>query len=588
MTRASSTRAVLPYQMALGLLVSALVGTGCATTATSSNGDALAGDLSVYAAQRQTPSQQDVLARQLLVRGMALAYRDDHEGAIEQYEEALRLAPGEGAILSALAASHEALSDLTSALYYAQEAVEWAPDNVYYHHHVAELRLAAGQADEARTAYDTLLARFPRDEQALLASAELLARLGDASEAARRYERLLEVVGDDPALLEEALELYLRLGDDARAEAALQTLIEQRAESPELRRMLGELYLRQGRQDAAAALFERALEQGTGDAETVLALSDLYRRQGEAAKADALLSAPVSDGNASAEALVEQARPLHRQAEADPEAAEATADLLQRALEQDPAYADALALLGTLRLRQGDYPTAAALLDDALAQDPRNPALWRQAAEAHLQAGDARRAADVADEGTLLFPGQPALLQVSGEALLALHQHEDARIAFEDALALLDEVEAEGAVPDEADPATLRSALSLLHARLGATDRAEALYREALGYDAPPAMALRYLALSLATRRTDLDAARRLAQRAVDLDPQNPLFMDALGWVHLQMDDLDEAERWIGRALQSETAPRQRDGALRRPPGPPRPPRRGPAALAGGAGGDAS
>ena len=552
MTSASPLSASMRCLIALGFLLTPLLGTGCATTEASSGGEAIAGEAVAYTAAWQASPQQDVRAQQLLVRGMTRAYLDDHEEAIALYEEALQLVPGEAALFSALAASHHALDELTSAVFYAQRAIVLASDNVHYYHHLAELHLEAGDAEQAADAYDALLTRFPQDEAALLASAELLSRLGYTDRATQRYERLLDVVGDDPVLLENVLQLYLRQGDDTRAESTLQTLIEQEVNEPALRQMLGELYLRQGRQEEATDAFERAVESGGGE-ETVLALSDLYRRQGNAAKADALLEASVapSDEAASPDVLLEKARPLVQRAEADPEAATAAIGLLERALDQDPANAEALALLGLLRAQAGDYEKAAALLDDALAQDPRDPALWQQAAAAHFRSGNLQRAADVADEGTLLFPGDPLLLQTSGEVFTALYRDEEALAALEEALLLLEEAED----ADAADQALLFGALSLLYARQGDAETSKAYYRQGRGDEVASAMALHYLALGLAARGGDLEEARRLAQAAVDLDPHNPLFMDTLGWVYLQLGDLEKAEQWIGQALQQEAAP---------------------------------
>ena len=566
MTSASPLSASVRCLIALGFVCISLLSTGCATTEASSGGEAIAGEAVAYTTGWQASPQQDVRAQQLMVKGMTRAYLGDHDEAIALYEEALQLVPSEATLFSALAASHRALDELTSAVFYAQRAIVLAPDNVYHHHHLAELHLEAGDAEQAADAYDALLTRFPQDEAALLASAELFSRLGYTDRAAQRYERLLDVVGDDPVLLENVLQLYLRQGDDARAESTLQALIEQEVDDPALRQMLGELYLRQGRQEEATAAFERAIESGGGE-ETVLALSDLYRQQGDAAKADALLDASVAPSNEAAapDVLLEKARPLARRAEADPEAAAAATRLVERALDQDPANAEALALLGTLRAQAGDYERAGALFDDALAQDPRDPALWQRAAEAHFRSGNAQRAADVADEATLLFPGHPSLLQTSGQALAALHRNEEALAALEEALALLEEAEEE----NEVDQALLFGALSLLYARQAETsevcffkdrqcDEAEtsdAYYQQGRSYEAPSAMALHYLALSLAARGGDQEEARRLAQQAVDLDPSNPLFMDTLGWVYLQLGDLEKAEQWIGQALQQDAAP---------------------------------
>jgi Flp pilus assembly protein TadD len=47
----------------------------------------------------------------------------------------------------------------------------------------------------------------------------------------------------------------------------------------------------------------------------------------------------------------------------------------------------------------------------------------------------------------------------------------------------------------------------------------------------------------------DLDEAFDLIIRAVALDPENAAYLDSLGWVHFRRGELEEAERWIRRAI---------------------------------------
>ncbi|WP_457653583.1 tetratricopeptide repeat protein [Rhodocaloribacter sp.] len=490
----------------------------------------------------QTP--EEMQAERIFVRGMTRAYLDDHEAALRFYQEALRLTPNRPAILSAVAASHAALDDVPTAIFYAEQARALDPANVYYHRQVAELYERSGDVARAAAAYDTLLAAHPGDTRALLALARLQAARGRLEDALDVFERLRARSGDDPEVLAQMLELYSRLGDRAGIEATLRTLIRL-APDAAYRRMLGELYVREGRMDDAAALYEALLEDDPSDVETLLALSDLYRRTGRTGRADSLLDRSMRDEHATADQILARAEPFLERAASDPAAAAAARRLLHRALAREPQHYEALRALGELLFETGDYAEAEARLYEALRHNPRDPALWTRAATAALFAGRPLRAAEIADEGLILFPGHVDLLRAAALGYLDAYRNEDALARFEEALDLLDEAP-DGDARLRAD---LLAGLGMIYTRRRDFHAADSLYARALAVDPDHAVALNNLAYSLAERGLDLDRALDLARRALDLAPENPSFMDTLGWVYLQRDDLENAEKWLGRAV---------------------------------------
>jgi tetratricopeptide (TPR) repeat protein len=61
---------------------------------------------------------------------------------------------------------------------------------------------------------------------------------------------------------------------------------------------------------------------------------------------------------------------------------------------------------------------------------------------------------------------------------------------------------------------------------------------------------LNYLGYLLADRGQQLDEAIRLVRRALDLEPDNPNYLDSLGWAYFRRGDLDQAERYLAPAAQ--------------------------------------
>jgi tetratricopeptide (TPR) repeat protein len=82
---------------------------------------------------------------------------------------------------------------------------------------------------------------------------------------------------------------------------------------------------------------------------------------------------------------------------------------------------------------------------------------------------------------------------------------------------------------------------------------AEAQFRQALKIDPSNVETLNFLGYNLAEQNKNLDEALQLTGQAVDAQPNNPHFLDSLGWVHFKMGKLDDAQSEILKATQSPT-----------------------------------
>ncbi|MDR2258674.1 MAG: tetratricopeptide repeat protein [Treponema sp.] len=83
------------------------------------------------------------------------------------------------------------------------------------------------------------------------------------------------------------------------------------------------------------------------------------------------------------------------------------------------------------------------------------------------------------------------------------------------------------------------------------------LYEKALDLDGNNSTAMNSLGYILAD--TDMDVMRglRLCRKAVDKKPQNPAYLDSLGWAYFKSGELLEARTWLRRAL--ELAPLEKE-----------------------------
>jgi tetratricopeptide (TPR) repeat protein len=104
-----------------------------------------------------------------------------------------------------------------------------------------------------------------------------------------------------------------------------------------------------------------------------------------------------------------------------------------------------------------------------------------------------------------------------------------------------------------ADPAQTTNALIMLSSaqeRAGDTRGAEETLRQILAKDANNSTALNNLGYFLTEHDQKLEEARDMIERAVRAEPQNPSFLDSLGWVYYKLGKLKEAERYLSDAAR--------------------------------------
>lgn len=76
-------------------------------------------------------------------------------------------------------------------------------------------------------------------------------------------------------------------------------------------------------------------------------------------------------------------------------------------------------------------------------------------------------------------------------------------------------------------------------------------YEKALDLDGNNATALNGLGYVLVDQDMDLLRGLRCCKKAVDLKPQNPAYLDSLGWAYYKNGELLEARTWIRRAVDA-------------------------------------
>lgn len=438
---------------------------------------------------------------------------------------------------------------------------------------LGRLLVRAARPDEAVVVLERLGTQAPYLPEPFLLLVEAHSARGDLDAAAEALARAARANPRYYATLGELLERQRRWAEAADAyERALET---SRGQSRELRLRLAAVLLNvPGREAAARAerLLAGHLEGNAGDGRALALLAHAYRALGDAAAAEAtarrLLALDAT--NLSAHSILALALADQRQHAAIVEALEpVAADIDRHARGRESDAARLLAQLGEAYRRLGRHDAAVRAFARARDLEPgaESAAAFVQALVAARRYGEAEAEAREALDH---YPFSLRLRQLRAQALvragrpdlgvalleeLAADRPDDRAVL----LALVDlygeagrhdaaEARLQAVLERQPDDLALRFRLGAAYEEAGRAADAERAFRDVLARDPRHAPALNYLGYMLADRGVRLLEALDLIQQALAVEPDNPHYLDSLGWALYRLGRLEEAEAPLRRA----------------------------------------
>ena len=390
------------------------------------------------------------------------------------------------------------------------------------------------QAEHATAEYYFLLGRYLEGEDKL-------------DEAIGAFKKAIELAPRDAEPRAELAAFYARQDKAAPALDAAEDALKIDPKNKEANRILGSVLaaLSEQRQparpgDDAAGYAKRATQalelargDGTSDLSLDLALARMYVRQNRFGDAVPLLRRIVEEqpGYADGSLLLASAQ----ESAGQPQAA---ADTLKALLQAQPSLFRARVQLAELYEQQHQWKDAAEAWTQALALNQRNTELVARRAIALLNSGNAEEAETAARALRVANPDDVRGLYVLGVALQLRNRSEEAAGVLRQAAAR---------APDNLG---ILFQLGAALDRAGHQDEAEKVFRDLLSRDPLHATTLNYLGYMLADRGIRLEDAVSLIQRALEVDPENPSYLDSLGWAYVRQGKLDLADPPLTQAAE--------------------------------------
>jgi tetratricopeptide (TPR) repeat protein len=387
---------------------------------------------------------------------------------------------------------------------------------------------------------------------------------GKLDEAIAAHKHAIELAPGSAELRAELAGLYARNDRAIEALDTAQAALAKDPDNQEANKILGTIYaalaeqrqpLRPGDNPAdypirAIAALEKARREGLFDINIDLMLGRLYAQAGQYDKALPLLRHVVDDQPGYQEGALLLA--------ATEESAGRSADAietLEETLRVNPDFYRGQLRLAETYERAHRWLDAANAYERAQALNTRNPSLSVRRALALINAGKPAEARGIL-QPLVNASANPdaALLYLLAESQRAAKDLASAEETTKKLLAVH---------PDDVRGLHV---LSSIQQERGDMKAAEGTLRDLVTRDPENANALNSLGYMLAERGERLDEAVQFLERALKLEPDNPSFLDSLGWAYFQQGRLDQADQPLTQAaakLQSSSVVQEHLGDLR-------------------------
>lgn len=504
--------------------------------------------LAPFSVQAQVQTVEEREAKTAYIEGLEAFVNEEFDRAttllLEAYEE---LAPQSG-ISYALADVYFMQEDLPNAALYGKEAVELEPTNKWYRFRLAEIYRSAGQNQATLEQLSELLEYHPDDYDALFMLADTQSDYGEYLPSNATLNKILRLTGPNPIVLIRKFQNFEALGV---ADSALSQLEQLRLVEPDnlnTLNLLADYYKRQGNASEAKKVLKDALYRNARDPESLINLSGIYIDEQKWDSAGTLLGNFVADPIINAEQKLTIAQFMYARQQDDPRNIQLeieTARLLELYTASAPEYGPAFTLAGQYFSVISDIEKALEKLEQANKLLPQDDIAWRQRMQLLLQEQQYEEVISVGLEADTKVP-------------------EDAFIQFFLGTAYLLEENSSEAVTwlERASRAPARRPFkSVIYGTLGDSyadqenfEDADRVYELALRYDPQNHNAMNNYAYSLSVRETNLERAKELALRAIELAPENAAYLDTVGWVYFKLGDFDRARRFIRASLDTGEA----------------------------------
>jgi tetratricopeptide (TPR) repeat protein len=409
------------------------------------------------------------------------------------------------------------------------------PNGVKARNELARLKLDQGQIGAAEKLVNEVLKDHPKDPPAMEIRGLIALRQGDGLSAVNSFRLLTQERPQDPQAWLLLAKAHLLNKEEAQAKEQARKALQIKPDFLDARKFLYDIFLQAKDYDGAINTIQGYLQLNGKDTGNLVNLGEVYALKGDDAQAGAAFQKLIDLDPKNPQGYYHLAR-LRLKAN-QPDAALKYAD---QALQVQPDFLPALQLLVHLYQDRKQPEKAVAAVRQALAHHAKNPQLQQMLGELLLVQKQPQAAIAPLEAALNLAPQE-----VSALPLLALAYQQTPH-----ADKALEHLAAKAADPKS--PPIFSLVLATVYEKQQKFDQAINCYEGLLARNLFTSVVRNNLAFLMAEHRptaANLARAQKLAAANLEDNPEEPGFLDTMGWILCKQEKYAQAKTYLEKAL---------------------------------------
>ncbi len=475
-------------------------------------------------------------AVQSFINGSLYEMKGDNAQAILEYQDALSYEKNSG-VYYALSRNYSRLGKHSLAIEAAKEAVRLEPNNLDYRGTLAAAYVAAYEMDTAAQEYEEIVKRDSTNLDAWYN----LARLYQARKPLRAldlYQQITARFGPEWEVLLQTAELANKVRQFGKAAEALNQMTEIDPGNQALMRTLAQTYARAENYDRALAVLTELREGNPSDLDILAEEAEIHLLRKEYRQASEQFETILKQDTVSMEAKLHVGELYFAQMDKDSTLAPAARSIFERIRDKYPQDWHAYWFLGAIGSVTRNDSLSVRNFRKVTELAGWNADAWVYLSSVFLDKNNFAEVSHVLEAALKVVPDDFRVNFLLGVAYSRLGQNEQAARVLERARQL------------NSKDVDAISQLAVVYEALKRFDETDSLYEEALRLDPSNHLVLNNYSYSLAERDIQLDRAKEMAMKAVAAKPDNPSYLDTMGWVYFRLGEYKEAVEYVKKAIE--------------------------------------
>ncbi|MFM7017004.1 MAG: tetratricopeptide repeat protein [Bacteroidota bacterium] len=520
-------------QLAFLLIAGSIILTSCGSSKNASNGNA-----KPLSAEQE---KVQITATYAFFNAMKEKLTGNPEKAAELFSQSLRDDSKNDAAMYQLA---ELLNDnkkYGDALFFAKQAATLKPENPWYQLLLADCYRNNGKIEEAAAVYHKLTKQYPTNAEYLFEESDLMLLQNKLSDAIRLYDQIENIMGITPELIQQKEKLYLKLGDVKGAASEIEKLIKSDPDNIEYYSILVDLYSANGMKAEMQQTISRMQKIDPNNPSVALSLAEQYRSEGKTKESFEQLKTAFQSPKLSSGIKISILTSYLPLVKDNPEMMTQAFELSRLLSETAPDESNAQAVYGDFLGMNNKQAEARDQYRKAVKLDKNNLQAWQQLLFIEIDLKDYTSLESESEEAKSMFSDQSFLYLLNGIAKTQNKKYEEAAKTFVTGSKMV--------VDNNEQLIEFYTNLGDVYNTLKKFDESDKYFGKAYLLDSSNVTVLNNWSYFLSLRKSNLDKAAAMSDKANVLSPGNPSYEDTYAWILFVKGDYAEAKKWIENAI---------------------------------------